>query len=47
MASARASTPLPPASLRLRLSSILERIAEVFEVIPQPVPTGLAEFVGV
>ena len=34
-ATARAATPLPPASLLVRLSSLVEQIAEVLKVIPQ------------
>ena len=58
-ATARAATPLPPASLLVRLSSLLEQIAEVLKVIAQELfqqrtvepivdePVPLAEFVGV
>ena len=50
---ARAAFPLPPASLLVRLSSLLEQIAEVLKVIQQRIvepivdePVPLAEFVG-
>ena len=50
---ARAAIPLPPASLLVRLSSLLEQIAEVLKVIQQRIvepivdgPVQLAEFVG-
>ena len=53
-ATARAAFPLPPASLLVRLSSLLEQMAEVLKVIQQRIvepivdgPVPLAEFVGV
>ena len=53
-ATARAAFPLPPASLLVRLSSLLEQIADVLKVIQQRIvepivdgPVQLAEFVGV
>ena len=58
-ATVRAATPLPPAPLLVRLSSLLEQIAEVLKEIPQELfqqriverivdePVPLAEFVGV
>ena len=53
-ATARAAFPLPPASLLVRLSSLLEQIADVLKVIQQRIvepivdgPVQLPEFVGV
>ena len=53
-ATARAAFPLPPASLLVRLSCLLEQIAEVLKVIQQRIvepivdePVPLAEFMGV
>ena len=53
-ATAPAAFPLPPASLLVRLSSLLEQIADVLKVIQQRIvepivdgPVPLAEFVGV
>ena len=53
-ATARAAFPLPPASLLVRLSCLLEQIAEVLKVIQQRIvepivdePVPLAESVGV
>ena len=53
-ATARAAFPLPPASLLVKLSSLLEQIADVLKVIQQRIvepivdgPVQLAEFVGV
>ena len=53
-ATARAAFPVPPASLLVRLSCLLEQVAEVLKVIQQRIvepivdePVPLAEFVGV